>query len=358
MRSSPASWATKGQVFEGRDEPHGTRSIWMASASSNVTQLEPVDCASASNDGTAADADASIAEARWLGVGAFVIDLVFGYGPAYIAFWLAVLAGNPDAEEFTVIVDRGSVWLAAVVGYLIVARVLLTLWRRWCIRSIGISLVDNRPREQGHDRVWSWVLECEGLVSRIFGRPLEAALALGLFVLGWHALETLGPESDSGSILVVFSTWTVALFLGPGVLGFRQVWDGNGQTLGRSLFGLQVQDRDGRPAGFLRLLLRDGVCRPLTWLGASMAVGIVLMAECWLVLPVVILIGGKLGLLRRPFTVLWHVVAGGVDGVTLHDRLAGARVRPGQHGSATWAVHAHGGDRIGTRLPSVGVHDE
>jgi uncharacterized RDD family membrane protein YckC len=76
---------------------------------------------------------------------------------------------------------------------------------------------------------------------------------------------------------VVFSTWMLALFIGPWVLGFRQVWEGHGQTLGRALFGLQVHDRDGRPVGFLRLLLRDGVLRPLTWLGLYMACGLVLV---------------------------------------------------------------------------------
>jgi uncharacterized RDD family membrane protein YckC len=171
-------------------------------------------------------------------------------------------------------------------------------------------------------------LELEGLVIRLLGRPLEAALALGLFVLGWHALEILGPEANSGNILVVFSTWMVALFLGPWVLGFRQVWEGNGQTLGRSLFGLQVQDRDGRPAGFLRLLLRDGICRPLTWLCAYAAFGLLLMAAFWLLLPVAVLLGGKLKRLLHPFAILWQAIAGGEDGVTLHDLLAGTRVQP------------------------------
>src|SRR5919109_430172 len=194
-------------------------------------------------------ADVSIAAAKWLGVGAFLIDVLFGYGPTCAGFWLAMFALNADAQEFAVIVDRGSELLAAVVGYLI--------------------------------------------VTRLLGRPLEVALALGLFVLGWHALETLGPEPDSGSVLVVSSIWTLGLFIGPWVLGFRQVWEGNGQTLGRSLFGLQVDDRDGRPAGFLRLLLRDGVLRPLTWLGAYAAFGLVLMLAFWLVLPVVVLLGGK-----------------------------------------------------------------
>jgi hypothetical protein len=50
-------------------------------------------------------ADVSIAEAKWLGVGAFLIDLLFGYGPAYAGFWLAVFAVNPDAQEFAPIVD-------------------------------------------------------------------------------------------------------------------------------------------------------------------------------------------------------------------------------------------------------------
>jgi uncharacterized RDD family membrane protein YckC len=168
----------------------------------------------------------------------------------------------------------------------------------------------------------------EGFVIRLLGRPLEAALALLLFVLGWYALAILGPESNSRNILVVFSSWMVALFIGPWVLGFRQVWEGNGQTLGRSLFGLQVQDRDGRPAGFLRLLLRDGVCRPLTWLGAYAAFGLVLMLECWLVLPILVLSGGRMRLLLRPFAILRHAVAGGEEGMTLHDHLAGTRVRP------------------------------
>jgi hypothetical protein len=156
------------------------------------------------------------------------------------------------------------------------------------------------------------------------------------------ALETLGLKSDARSILVVFSTWTLALCIGPWVLGFRRVWEGNGQTLGRSLFGLQIQDRDGQPAGFLRLLLRDGVLRPLTWLGTYAAFGFVLMLACWLVLPNVILTGGKLRRLSRPFAVLWLAVAGGEDGVTLHDFLAGTRVRPGRHDSATPSVHARG----------------
>jgi uncharacterized RDD family membrane protein YckC len=292
------------------------------------------------------EAEASIAEARWLSVGAFLIDVLFGYGPAYMGFWLALCAVNPDAQEFAVIVARGSALLAAVVGYLIVARFLLTLWRRWRFRRAVSGLVDGRPHDRGAaERVWSWVLELEGLVTRLLGRPLEAALALGLFVLVWHALESLGPEPDAGHVLVVFSTWTVALFLGPWVLGFRQVWEGNGQTLGRSLFGLQVQDCDGRPAGFLRLLLRDGVCRPLTWLGAYAAFGLVLMVECWLVLPIIVLFSGKLRLLLRPFAILWHAIAGGEDGVTLHDLLAGTRIRPGRHGSPTLAPHACGRDR-------------
>jgi hypothetical protein len=274
-------------------------------------------------------ADVSIAEAKWLGFGAFLIDLVFGYGPSYAGFWLALFALNPDAQEFAVIVDRGSELLAAVVGYLIVARFLLTLWRRWRFRRAVGDLVEDCPRDRWEtDRVWSWLLELEGLVTRLLGRPLEAALALGLFVLGWHALATLGTESDSGSILVVFSTWMVALFIGPWVLGFRQVWEGNGQTLGCSLFGLQVQDCNGRSAGFLRLLLRDGVLRPLTWLGAYAAFGLVLMLEFWLVLPLVVLSGGNLRVLVRPFAILWRAVAGGEDGVTWHDLLAGTRVRP------------------------------
>jgi hypothetical protein len=291
------------------------------------------------------EADVSIAEARWLGVGAFLIDLLFGYGPAYAGFWLALFALTPEAPAFAVLVDRGSALLAAVVGYLIVARFLLTLWRGWRFRRAGVGLVEDRPPNNRGDRVWFWVLELEGFVIRLIGRPLEAALALGLFVLGWHALATLGPEPDSGRVLVVFSTWTVALFLGPWVLGFRQVWEGHGQTLGRSLFGLQLQDRDGRPAGFLRLLLRDGVLRPLTWLGAYAAFGLVLMLECWLVLPIVVLAGGKLRLLMRPIMVLWHAVAGGEDGVTLHDLLAGTRVHPGRHGAPTLVTHARGGDR-------------
>jgi hypothetical protein len=273
-------------------------------------------------------ADVSVAEARWLGVGAFVIDLLFGYGPAYAGFWLAVFAVSPHAAEFAGLVDRGSALLAAVVGYLLVARVLLTLWQRWRVRHAGGGLVDGRPRDHRGDRVWFWVLELEGLVVRLLGRPLEAALALGLFVLGWHAIEALGPQSDAGSILAVFSTWMLALFIGPWVLGFRQVWEGHGQTLGRALFGLQVQDQAGQPAGFLRLLLRDGALRPLTWLGVYMVCGLVLMVECWLFLPVVVLSGGNLRLLIYPFTVLWHAVAGGADGVTLHDLLAGTRVRP------------------------------
>jgi uncharacterized RDD family membrane protein YckC len=289
--------------------------------------------------------EVSIAEARWLGVAAWLIDLLLGYGPSYVGFWLALLAGNPDAEEFPGLVDWGSAWLAAVVGYLIVARVLLTLWRRWRLRSVGITLVNDRPREHGHDRLWSWVLACEGLVTRILGRPLEAALALGLFVLGWHALETLGPEPDARCVFVVFSTWTVALFLGPWVLGFRQIWEGHGRTLGRSLFGLQVQDRDGRPAGFLQLLLRDAVLRPLTWLGGYMACGLVLMVECWLFVPVIVLSEGKLRLLLQPFAVLWHAVAGGADGLTLHDLLAGTRVRVGSHDPPTLAPHTREGGR-------------
>jgi uncharacterized RDD family membrane protein YckC len=291
------------------------------------------------------EAEVSIAQAKWLGVGALLIDLLFGYGPTYAGFWLALFARNPDAEEFAVLVACGSEWLVAVVGYLIVARLLLTLWRRWRFRHAGMGLVEDHSRDHRGDRVWSWVLEFEGLVTRILGRPLEAALALGLFVLGWHALETLGPESDSGSILVVFSTWMLALFIGPWVLGFRQVWEGNGQTLGRSLFGLRVQDRDGQPAGFLRLLLRDGVLRPLTWLGAYAAFGLVLMVECWLVLPIVLLSSGKLRRLMYLFAVLWHAVAGGEDGVTLHDLLAGTRVQAGRHDAPTLAMHARGRDR-------------
>jgi hypothetical protein len=291
------------------------------------------------------EAAVSIGTARWLGVGAFLIDLLFGYGPAYVGFWLALFALNPDAQEFAVLVDRGSKLLAAVVGYLLVARFLLVLWGRWRVRHPVGDLVDGRPCDHRGDQVWSWVLELEGLVTRLIGRPLEAALALGLFALGWHALETLGPESDSGSILVVFSTWTLALFIGPWVLGFRQVWEGQGQTLGRSLFGLQVHDRGGRPAGSLRLLLRDGVCRPLTWLGAYAVFGLVLMLECWLVLPVVVLLGAQKRLLLRPFAMLWHAVAGGEDGMTLHDLLAGTRVQPGRHDAPALAAHARGRDR-------------
>src|SRR6266511_1862177 len=78
--------------------------------------------------------EADVSEARWLGVGAFLIDLLFGYGPAYAGFWLALFELNPDAQEFAVIVDRGSELLAAVVGYLIVVRILLTRWRRWRFR--------------------------------------------------------------------------------------------------------------------------------------------------------------------------------------------------------------------------------
>ena len=262
-----------------------------------------------------------------------------------MGFWLALFALNPDAQEFAVLVDSGSELLAAVVGYLIVARFLLALWRRWRVRYPVGGLVDGRPCGRRGDQVWSWVLELEDLGTRVIGRPLEAALALGLFVLGWHALETLGPESDSRSILVVFSTWTLALFIGPWVLGFRQVWEGQGQTLGRSLFGLQVHNRGGRPAGFLRLLLRDGVCRPLTWLGAYAAFGLVLMLECWLVLPGIMLSGAQKRLLLRPFTILWHAVAGGEDGVTLHDLLAGTRVQPGRHDAPTLAAQARGRDR-------------
>jgi hypothetical protein len=51
------------------------------------------------------------------------------------------------------------------------------------------------------------------------------------------------------------------------------------------------------------------------------------MLEYWLALPVVVLSGGKLRLLMRPFMVLWHALAGGEDGVTLHDLLAGTRLR-------------------------------
>ena len=303
------------------------------------------------------EADASIAEARWLGVGAFLIDLLFGYGPAYVAFWLALFELNPDAQEFAVMVDRGSELLAAVVGYLIVARFLLTLWRRWRFRRAGVGLVEDRPSDKGGaDRVWFWVLELEGLVTRLIGRPLEAALALGLFVLGWHALATLGSEPDAGHVLVVFSTWSMALFIGPWALGFRQVWEGHGQTLGRSLFGLQVQDRDGRPAGFVRLLLRDGVLRPLIWLGAYAAFGLVFMLEFWLFLPVVVLSGGNLRLLMRAFALLWHALAGGEDGVTLHDLLASTRVRRCEHEEHTLAPHARGRDRACAWVQVVGGH--
>jgi hypothetical protein len=45
-------------------------------------------------------ADLSIAEARWPRVGACLIDVLFGYGPAYAGFWLALFALNPDAQEF------------------------------------------------------------------------------------------------------------------------------------------------------------------------------------------------------------------------------------------------------------------
>src|SRR5919109_1124292 len=100
-------------------------------------------------------ADVSITEAKWLGVGAFLIDVLFGYGPAYAGFWLALFALNPDAQEFAVIVDRGSELLAAVVGYLVVARFLLTLWRRWRFRRAVSGLVEDRPREHGGaDWVW------------------------------------------------------------------------------------------------------------------------------------------------------------------------------------------------------------
>jgi hypothetical protein len=312
-------------------------------AAALARQSAAADCPSAI-DGFQApplEADVSLAAAKWLGFGAFLIDLVFGYGPAYVGFWLALFELNPDAQEFALIVDRGSELLAAVVGYLIVARFLLTLWRSWRSMAPGVGLVEDRPSDNARaDRLWAWLLELEGLVIWLVGRPLEAALALGLFVLGWHALEILGPEPDSGSILVVFSTWSLALFIGPWVLGFRQVWEGNGQTLGRSLFGLQFHDRAGRPAGFLRLLLRDGVYRPLTCLGAYAACGLVLMVEFWLVLPVVMLSGGKLSLLLRPFALLWHAVTGGEGGVTLHDLLAGTRVRLGRHDSPPGAARS------------------
>lgn len=45
-------------------------------------------------------ADLSIAEARWPGVGACLIDVLFGCGPACAGFWLALFALNPDAQEF------------------------------------------------------------------------------------------------------------------------------------------------------------------------------------------------------------------------------------------------------------------
>jgi hypothetical protein len=56
------------------------------------------------------------------------------------------------------------------------------------------------------------------------------------------------------------------------------------------------------------------VLRPLTWVGAYAAFGLILMAEFWLFLPVIVLLGGEKRLLLYPFAVLWHAVAGGVDG--------------------------------------------
>jgi hypothetical protein len=111
-------------------------------------------------------ADVFIAEARWLGMVASLIDLLFGYGPAYMGFGLALLACNPDAQEFAVIVDRGAALLATVVGYLIMARFLLTLWRPWRAMSTRVSLVKDHPHERGEaDRLWSWGFEFEGLMT-------------------------------------------------------------------------------------------------------------------------------------------------------------------------------------------------
>jgi hypothetical protein len=69
------------------------------------------------------------------------------------------------------------------------------------------------------------------------------------------------------------------------------------------------------------------------------------MIECWLFLPAVVLLGGEQRLLLYPFAALWRAVAGGDDGVTLYDLLAGTRVQADRHDAANRVAHACGGGR-------------
>ena len=74
--------------------------------------------------------------------------------------------------------------------------------------------------------MWAWVLEVVGLVSRVLGRPLEAVLALLVFVLIKQAGNGLLP--DSAGFWLATYTLSLAFYVGPWLLGFWEVWEGNG----------------------------------------------------------------------------------------------------------------------------------
>ena len=85
---------------------------------------------------------------------------------------------------------------------------------------------------------------------RLAAGLLDTALLVKLLVVGWIV-------------------WTIAL-------------RGTGQTPGRRLLGLHARRPDGSPAGARRLLLRDGLVRPLVALPALLSiVGLVPLALAW-----------------------------------------------------------------------------
>ena len=72
---------------------------------------------------------ASGTSAAWSRAGAFLVDMVFGYGPVYAGFVLALFAYDEDLKrEF--VAERATELLGVVAAYLVVARLILVLWAR------------------------------------------------------------------------------------------------------------------------------------------------------------------------------------------------------------------------------------
>ncbi|MBI2304462.1 MAG: RDD family protein [Chloroflexi bacterium] len=259
-----------------------------------------------------------------LGGAAFLTDVIFGYGPIYAGFLFALLIYD-EVLKNELVVEHATELLGTVVTYLFVVRLLIDIWIRW--RSPR-PVQEKLPEPDTSDRPWTRLLDLIGIAARLIGRPLEAALAFGLFaVIQWARLNT---SEGSTEFWLAYSVTWVAFYLGPWTVGFLQVWEGNGQTLGRALFGLQLQDNSGMPAGFVSLLLRDGLLRPFIWICAYSVFALLLVIEfylLWIVVPLILVLKGNMRLLLYPFKIIWLALVGGDDSVTLYDLLLGIRIK-------------------------------